>query len=149
MIVDERERLGLAARGIRQAQQDQVVHDGGCLRLGPPTDLAAAMIVADSSPTRGSCWRLQYAQAGQDPVYMIVIAVDNAAAFQLSKPAFDRLAGVEAEGATAKGSVDATAVRISPRPLPPLVRRYQLRLELDWTWSVVVALVALSSAFTV
>ncbi|KAM5536557.1 hypothetical protein V8D89_009834 [Ganoderma adspersum] len=61
----------------------------------------------DGSPKCGSCWKLQYCD--QPPVYMI--AVDNAAIIQLGKPAFDKFAGPEG---TAKGSVNATAVEVSP-----------------------------------
>ncbi len=40
-----------------------------------------------------------------------MIAVDNAAMFQLSKPGFEKFAGPQG---FAKGSVDAKAVEVSP-----------------------------------
>ena len=69
-----------------------------------PIRLARAV---DGSSKCASCWKLQ--NGNQDPVYMI--AVDNAEIFQLGKTAFDKFAGAEG---VAKGTIDATAVQVSP-----------------------------------
>ena len=61
----------------------------------------------DGSPKCGACFKLQYDH--KEPIY--IIAVDNAAMFQLSKAGFEKFAGAEG---FAKGSVDATAVEVSP-----------------------------------
>ncbi|KAI1788138.1 hypothetical protein LXA43DRAFT_665181 [Ganoderma leucocontextum] len=68
----------------------------------------------DGSPKCGSCWKLQY--DGKEPVYMI--AVDNAAMFQLGKAGFEKFAGQKGFD---KGSVDAKATEVSPEfcHLPP------------------------------
>ncbi len=62
----------------------------------------------DGSAKCGSCWKLQYDD--KEPVYMI--AVDNAAMFQLGKAGFDKFAG---SNGFEKGSVVACkATEVSP-----------------------------------
>ena len=69
---------------------------------------------AYGSPKCGSCWKLQYDH--QPPVF--VVAVDNAAIFQLGKDGFAKFAGQKGFD---QGSVDAKAVEVSPQNcgLPP------------------------------
>ena len=71
-------------------------------------------LMLDGSPKCGSCWKLQYDH--QPPVF--VVAVDNAAIFQLGKDGFAKFAGQKGFD---QGSVDAKAVEVSPQNcgLPP------------------------------